>query len=123
MGLSNIIKVIGEIRSISRIFFGIFLLLIAFILSAGVFLFDWFNSVGNYFIPVSCLALGYILITSGILELLQKKKHPGSCIFLIIFWGSLVLIFYLLWLYAINQWIVLIFVNCMYEKGVISFSV
>ena len=52
---------------------------------------------------MSCLALGYILITSGILELLQKKKHPGSCIFMIIFWGSLVLIFYLLRLYAINQ--------------------
>ena len=85
MGLSNIMKVIGEILSISRIFFGIFLLLIAFILSAGVFLFDWFNSVGNYFIPVSCLAIGYILITNGILELLQKKKHPGSCIFMIIF--------------------------------------
>jgi len=106
MGLSNIMKVIGEILSISRIFFGIFLLLIAFILSAGVFLFDWFNSVGNYFIPVSCLALGYTLITSGILELLQKRKHPGSCIFMIIFYGSLALIFYLLRLYAINQGVV-----------------
>jgi NADH:ubiquinone oxidoreductase subunit 6 (subunit J) len=81
-----------ELMAIAGIFFGILCLLVAFILSAGVFLFEWFNSLGSYTIPIVCGIMGYVTFSSGFLDFLKQRRNPAWPFLSIINWVSVFLI-------------------------------
>ena len=81
-----------ELMVIAGIFFGILWLLVAFILSAGVFLFEWFNSFGSYTIPIACGGIGYAVFGSGFIDFLKQRRNPAWPFLSIIHWVSVLLI-------------------------------
>ena len=91
---------LNELIAIAIIFFGILLLLVAFILSAGVFLFDFElptgNSFGSYAVPLAIGAIGYLLLGAGFGEFLKQRRNCVYPLFFIIFIVSIVLIIYLI---------------------------
>ena len=91
---------LNELIAIATIFFGILLLLVAFILSAGVFLFDFElptgNSFGSYAVPLAIGAIGYLLLGAGFGEFLKQRRNCVYPLFFIIFIVSIVLIIYLI---------------------------
>ena len=91
---------LNELIAIATIFFGILWLLVAFILSAGVFLFDFElhgpNSFGSYAMPLGIGAIGYILLGVGFGEFLKQRRNCVYPFFLIIFIVSILLILYLI---------------------------
>ena len=93
-----------ELIAIATIFFGILLLLVAFILSAGVFLFD-FESLpfsnrgsifGSYALPVGMGILGYLLFGTGFGQFLKQRRNCVYPLFFIIFILSLGLLILLM---------------------------
>ena len=91
---------LNELIAIATIFIGILLLLVAFILSAGVFLFDFElptgNSFGSYAVPLAIGAIGYLLLGAGFGEFLKQRRNCVYPLFFIIFIVSIVLIIYLI---------------------------
>ena len=74
---------LNELIAIATIFFGILLLLVSIILSAGVFLFD-FESLpfsnsgsifGSYALPVGMGILGYLLFGTGFGQFLKDRPN------------------------------------------------
>lgn len=102
---------LNELIAIATIFFGILLLLVAFILSAGVFLFD-FESLpfsnsgsifGSYAFPVGMGILGYLLFGTGFGQFLKQRRNCVYPLFFIIFTLSMVLLLYLSVIFSIKN--------------------
>jgi len=91
---------LNELIAIATIFIGILLLLVAFILSAGVFLFDFElptgNSFGSYAVPLAIGAIGYILFGVGFGEFLKQRRNPVYPFFFILYIVSILLTIYLI---------------------------
>ena len=95
---------LNKLIAIATIFFGILLLLVSIILSAGVFLFD-FESLpfsnsgsifGSYALPVGMGILGYLLFGTGFGQFLKQRRNCVYPLFFIIFIVSLVLLILLM---------------------------
>ena len=92
---------LNELIAIATIFFGILLLLVSIILSAGVFLFDFElyksgSSFGSYTLPAVIGALGYIIFGAGFVEFLKQRRSNIYFLFFIIFIVTLVLLILLM---------------------------
>ena len=101
---------LNELIAIATIFFGILLLLVAFILSAGVFLFDFalpFSNTGSIFgsynLPVGMGVLGYLLFGTGFGQFLKQRRNCVYPLFFIIFTLSMVLLLYLSVIFSIKN--------------------
>ena len=95
---------LNKLIAIATIFFGILLLLVSIILSAGVFLFD-FESLpfsnsgsifGSYALPVGMGILGYLLFGTGFGQFLKQRRNCVYPLFFIIFTLSMVLLILLM---------------------------
>ena len=99
---------LNKLIAIATIFFGILLLLVSIILSAGVFLFDFElyksgSSFGSYTLPAVIGALGYTIFGAGFVEFLKQRRSNVYLLFFIIFTLSMVLLLYLSVIFSIKN--------------------